>query len=391
MCVSVEAFRAPVSGAGSMVRYPSDFEEQMRDIFGSPQVCPLPRLFSSASFSFDVFKGVLMESLEGPDLMEGLGAADSLYKLTLPSKQAVGWMAKRGGIISFLIFPPFIAILFTLSLADFVLYDNEMKLLKTIRGKWLERADAVVTELGSIARTNVVSEPELTLKCTICELQVPVSQVEKHAKHCAISFPVQIIRFEHSSGEQEQVKKPPTASSPPVPVISRLEDFPVTVLNALDKSGVTRDVYCAHLDVLVNVLNFASKMRFKISDNVQSPLRDAARRALETLATGDETACSEAISTLGKAILKDGGPREAQLARNAAKLAEEASLLVRNRQREAAVNISPTKVGSGAVEAGFSLLRFFLFFSYLVGRQRVSGYSPLKKKSFKKLPSFLMR
>ncbi len=122
----------------------------------------------------------------------------------------------------------------------------------------MEQSEAVVSDLGEVAKdASTISRQddcELTLLCKVCEAQVPVSLVEKHAKTCAISFPVQIIRFEHSFNSEEARRKKESG----VPEIARLEDFPLSVVNALDKSGVPREMYAKHLDVLVNVSHHSS-------------------------------------------------------------------------------------------------------------------------------------
>lgn len=90
---------------------------------------------------------------------------------------------------------------------------------------------------------------ELKLLCKVCEGYVPVSEVEAHAKTCAISFPVQVIRFEATEDAELPAKSKKNAD----PEVRTLADLPLTVLNALDKSEVPRELYEKHLDVLVNV------------------------------------------------------------------------------------------------------------------------------------------
>jgi hypothetical protein len=82
--------------------------------------------------------------------------------------------------------------------------------------------------------------------------------------------------FAVQEAEQQAVKK--REKKKEGDEISCLDDFPQTVLTALDKSGVPRELFAKHLDVLVNVLNFASKMKFSLAENRPSPVRDAATK-----------------------------------------------------------------------------------------------------------------
>lgn len=192
------------------------------------------------------------------------------YQITTASGEKAGHVSKDG--------------------ANFSLYDSHGVLLKSIRGRLIETKEAVSSD--------VAEEEGLTLLCKVCGGRVPIDLVEKHAKICAISFPVQILRFAHSvvrktffflsfffqsilfqeaeqpAPEKKRVKKDGEE-------ISCLEDFPQTVLTALDKSGVPRELYAKHLPVLVNVLNFASKMKFYLAEDRPSPVRDAAKQALK--------------------------------------------------------------------------------------------------------------
>lgn len=69
---------APPPPSPALVAYPSDFEDQMRHLFGSPAKLLMESLPESGSSPVDV------------------GPADSLYRLSLPTGVHAGWVAKRG-------------------------------------------------------------------------------------------------------------------------------------------------------------------------------------------------------------------------------------------------------------------------------------------------------
>jgi hypothetical protein len=82
----------------------------------------------------------------------------------------VGRVTKRGGALE--------------------LFSSEGALLKTLQERLVETKAAVPSE--------VEEDAGLSLLCKVCGGRVPVEVVEKHARVCAISFPVQILRFAHS-------------------------------------------------------------------------------------------------------------------------------------------------------------------------------------------------
>jgi hypothetical protein len=175
-----------------------------------------------------------------------------LFKVSDPAGEHVGWVSKSG--------------------ADFSLYGKGSLLLKKVTGRLMEKKEALVSDFEE--------EDSLALLCKVCLLKVPIDLVESHAKTCAISFPVQIIRFEHSAEAEVETKKKKKKEDESV--IAVLEDFPQSVLNALDKSAVPREMYSKHLDVLVNVLNFASKMKFTLASNRPSLARTVAGDILKS-------------------------------------------------------------------------------------------------------------
>ncbi len=155
----------------------------------------------------------------------------------------------------------------------FKLFDVRGLLIKSVRGhtQLLESKDAVVSDV-------IEADEGLTLLCKVCGERVAVEVVEKHARVCAISYPVQVLRFAHSV-EAEQAPAPKKKSGDEIAV---LDDLPQTVLTALDKTGLPREMFAKHLDVLINVLNFASKMKFTLAENRPSPVKDAASKALKS-------------------------------------------------------------------------------------------------------------
>lgn len=239
------------------------------------------------------------ETLEPhPLIQDGEGGA-ILYKLSrVEGGSHAGWVQKKG--------------------ADFVLFDKDASMLKSIKGRLVERKESIVSEL--------MAEPELTLLCKVCESNVPLDDVEKHAKTCAISFPVQIIRFEHSlDAEDIEKKKKAALNSRGETEVATLEDFPHTVITALEKSGVPLEMYAKHLDVLVNVLNFFSKMKFRLAESRPTMLADAANFALKNHLQPDLLAevCKIAHGCTGK--------KELALAKEAVRRYKEGLLLLEDR------------------------------------------------------------
>lgn len=210
------------------------------------------------SARFDAAQGIVMEEALADDIHPKLGIDHHVivYKVSVKSGHHAGWAEKNG--------------------ADYNLYDCQAKLLRTIKGRLAQRKEESASDASNEADIG------LTLLCKVCQGRIPLDQVEPHAKICAISFPVQIIRFEHSvePDEREDKKKMAMARKGEAE-IAVLEDFPVSVLNALEKSGVPKEMYSKHLGVLVNVLNFASKMKFRLAANRPSLLVDAALYALK--------------------------------------------------------------------------------------------------------------
>lgn len=79
--------------------------------------------------------------------------------------------------------------------------------------------------------------------------------------------------------------------------------------------------YAKLADAPGKVLNFASKMRFRVAENRATPLRDAAIVALRS--TNSDT-----VAELAKVALHNAGSREAQLAKNALHVLNEAMALL---------------------------------------------------------------
>lgn len=268
--------RSPGKGGSDspLVEYPEDFEEQLRVLYNAPG-------------------GLMMESVESHKLLS-LGSS-TLYKLSHPNGKQAGWVSKRG--------------------TSFYMYDlsEDPKLLKSIKGRLIERKEAAAPEFQE--------EEQLSLLCKVCGSKIPVDLVEKHAKTCAISFPVQIIRFEHSA-EAEPDKKTVAAKQDDAVVVNTINDFPQTVLTALDKSGVPKEMYARNLDVLVNVLNFASKMKFRVAENRESELRTAANDALKA------DFSQQSMQELCKVAHHLGSFKEMQLARDIVRTVEEGLCLL---------------------------------------------------------------